>query len=128
MRILVVFQTQDSVWIFIFNFESWNSRKAVQKSEKHRVINTVKALFAGTLTIHIENNRTPITSCNKCIFSSIRVSGFNYGHSMNSPFHHVTVSFLILEVDLNTVLVPLWFNIIFVDFKFNFSSLSLNYL
>lgn len=90
--------------------------------------NTVKALFAGTRTIHIENNGAPIPSCNKSIFSSIRVRGFKDAHSMNSPFHHVTVSFLILEVDLNTIFVPLWFNVIFIDFKFDFSSLSLNYL
>lgn len=83
-------------------------------------------LVLGIHTIHIENNRTPIPSCNKSIFSSIRVSGFRDAHSMNSPFHHIAVSFLIMEVDLNAILVPLWFNVIFINFKFNFSSLSLN--
>lgn len=86
----------------------------------------MKTLVVAPHTIHIKNNRTPIPSCNKSIFPSVGVSGFKDAHSMNSPFHHILVSFLILEVDLNTILVPLWFNILFIDFKFNFSSLSLN--
>lgn len=79
-------------------------------------------------TINIKNYTASVSSSYKGVFPSIRVSGFSDGHPMDSSFHYIMISFLVLIVYFNAILVPASINFIFIDFKFNLSSLFLNYL
>lgn len=79
-------------------------------------------------TIDVESNRTPVPSCHKGVFTGITMPGLRDKHPVDSSLYNILVSFLDLEIDFNTIFIPVGINIIFIDLKLNNGTLFLNNL
>lgn len=84
--------------------------------------NILKFLFI----IDIKSNRIFVFFCYKGVFIGIIVFGFRDEYSVDFFFYYILMLFLDLEIDFNFIFILVGINIIFIDFKFNDSTLFFN--